>query len=202
MKSLLSGGADVNGRDDKMRTVLMVAIDARNKDAAELLIDNGADLYARNGDKMQANAIFYAIAHYDLAMMSMLLDKKFDPNHGPCHGKMTPLMWAANLGKKDLCEELARRGADINAKQPDKGWTAMDYARNNLKPHIADRLMEIDAENKAIAAREAEEEKQRQIAAKLQAIRAEFDAICNAGLPIQKPMKVKPPLALKPGAKK
>lgn len=202
MAALVSAGADVNGRDNGGLTALMNAVSKHNKDAVEFLIDNGADMYARNGEKNQANAMMYALAHYDLNMVRMFLDKKFDPNRGPVHGTMTALMWAANLGKLDLCEELARRGADINAKNPRNGWTAMDYARNNLKPHIADRLLEIDALNRTIAAHEEAEKKQRLLNAQVAAQKAEFDAMCDAGLPVRHDVTLMYPLTLKPRPKR
>jgi len=194
MAALINAGADVNARNGKQRTVLMLAVFAQNKDAAALLIDKGADMYARDNGTPSADAMFMALARYDRDMVAMLLDKKFDPNRAPCHGTMTALMWAANLHKMDLCEELATRGADIHAKNPKNGWTAMEYAKENLKPHIADRLLRIDEQNKARAAIAAAEAKLKAELAARAAAKAELDAICDAGIPAQNAVKVMRPI--------
>ena len=193
MKALIDAGADVNGRDEKAHTVLMVAITANNKEAAALLIERGADMYASNNVATRANAMFYALASDDPGMVHMLLDKNFDPNSGPCHGKMTPLMWAAHFGKLELCEELVRRGADINSRSAAGNRTAADYAEDNQTPRIAQRLREMDA---------GKQEEQRKREEQAAALKAEFESLCDAGLPVRDKVRLLPPIMLKSGAPK
>ena len=198
MKALIDAGADVNARNAKNQTVLMAAVNAMKEHAAALLIDNGADMYARTiGNKPDGNAMFLAIAHYDLDMVRVFLDKGFDPNRDNCRGDMTALMWAANLKRLDIAEELARRGADINAKTPD-GHTAMDFARDNNKGHIADRLIAIDADNKERARLKVIEDRLNAEKAAADAARAELDAKCAAGLPVECQVKAMKRIVLKP----
>ncbi len=188
MKQLINAGANPNVRNAQQHTVLLVAIGKGNADAAGLLIDNGADMYAKVGD-MRSSAMAHAIAHYNLDCVRVLLDRGFDPNREPCHGDMMPLMFAAWLKQLAIAEELARRGADIQAKNPKNNMTAMDYAENNNKPHIAERLRSIDAEMKEQARREAQAEKERAEQLRRDAAQREFNAVCDAGLPVERQVK-------------
>ena len=191
MKSLIDAGADVEATGGNKKTPLMVAVTARNVDAAALLIDNGADKYG----KPETAPMFMALALYDLDMVKMLLDKGVDPERDTYSGGLTALMWAANFGKKELADEIARRGGDVNRKNEKSGMTAIDYAEDNLKPHVAQSLRSIDAEKKARAIQEEIDRKNRAEQARLAAEKAVLDAACDAGLPLQGAVTIMRPLS-------
>ncbi|TAL34531.1 MAG: ankyrin repeat domain-containing protein [Alphaproteobacteria bacterium] len=199
MKTLIAAGANIEYRGDQNYTPLLAAVGKQNVDAAALLIDNGADKYVRAGEMAP---MFYAIALYHLDMVKMLLDKGVDPERDVYKGGLTALMWAANFGKKNLADELARRGGDVNRINPNDGKAAPDYAEDNLKPHIAKSLRRIDTEKKDLAIQEERAEKDRAEQQRLAAEKAALDAECDAGLPLKGSVKVMRPLSLaRPAAK-
>ena len=102
---------------------------------------------------------------------------------------MLPLMWAANIKQHKIAEELARRGADVYRKDPENGWTAMDYAENNNKYALAARLHAIGEDQKAQAVQRALDAANRLEQQKAAAAKADFDAACMEGLPIKERMK-------------
>jgi ankyrin repeat protein len=198
MKALIAAGANIEYRDKQNFTPLLAAVSKNNVDAAALLIDKGADKYARAGE---IAPMFYAIALNNFDMVRMLLDKGVDPERDVYKGGLTALMWAAHFGKKDLADEIARRGGDVNRKNEKDGMSAPDYARVK-KPHIANSLERIDREKKERAAREEAERKFRQEQARIDAEKAALHSQCDAGLPALRPVVVMKPLTLvKPSAK-
>lgn len=199
MKSLIAAGASVEFCGSDSKPSLLVAVNKKNVDAAELLIDNGADKYVRVGETAP---LFLAIALYDIDMVHMLLDKGVDPERDTYSGGLTALMWAANFGKKNIADEIARRGGDVNRVNPKDKMTAPDYAEENLKPHIAKSLRRIDKEKKERAIQEEIDKQNRAEQARLAAEKAVLDAACDAGLPLQGAVKIMRPLSLtKPVAK-
>jgi ankyrin repeat protein len=82
--------------------------------------------------------LFDAVKNGDLAYVQKLISKGADVNAKDNIG-MTPLMAAAEEGRKDVCELLISKGADINAQDKD-GKTALKYAIENSKNDVADFL--------------------------------------------------------------
>lgn len=199
MKSLIDAGANLEVVGSDKKTPLLLAVSRQNLSAAEFLIDNGADKY---GKTPEMAPLFLALALYDLDMVKMLLDKGVDPERDTYSGGLTALMWAANLGKKDIADEIAWRGGDVNRKNEKNGMTAPDYAVDNLKPQIAKSLRRIDAQKKERAIQEEIDKKNRAEQARLAAEKAALDAECDAGLPLKGTVKVMRPLSFsRPAAK-
>jgi ankyrin repeat protein len=116
IESLIKGGADVNAKDQKGWTALMMAAGAcwndfplalaRWDDIVKRLLVAGADVNARNRE-----------------------------------GE-TPLMIAATCGDLQIVTSLIAEGADVNART-DKGCTALTYSAYSNSPSRRDRTMVI-----------------------------------------------------------
>jgi ankyrin repeat protein len=74
----------------------------------------------------------------DLAGVQAELDKGADVNAKNESG-VTPLLWAAWKGHKDVVELLIAEGADVNAKNED-GETPLDFTKQTKQKAIADLL--------------------------------------------------------------
>ena len=74
----------------------------------------------------------------DLAGVQAELDKGADVNAKNESG-VTPLLWAAWKGHKEVAELLIANGADVNAKMS-KGWTPLNITIEFEHSEIADLL--------------------------------------------------------------
>ncbi|MBI1214261.1 MAG: hypothetical protein GC185_00415 [Alphaproteobacteria bacterium] len=150
------------------------------------LCARGADLGVTDGNG--ASALMHAVLRKNQGVAEALLKAGALPDD-PARNGMTPLMWAANLGDKDMGYLLLDHGADIDRKSPDNK-TAADYATENNRSWLADKLniyaaackMKREAEERARIDREAAEAKE----AKRQALERKL----QAGLPTVKPVAV------------
>ncbi|MDE1152643.1 MAG: ankyrin repeat domain-containing protein [Micavibrio sp.] len=193
IKNLLKAGADIETRNAKGHTPLIVAAGKRNAGALELLAQSGANLYASMPDGV--SAMFYSLAHDNFDMVKKLLDNGYDPERQTLKGGLTALMWAANLGKLDLAEEIAKRGGDVYRKHADSGETALDYA--SKKPHIVKALTEIAARIAAEKLQQQRDAEARAMQAIADAEKAKLDNICKAGIPTAKGVKRLKPVSFK-----
>ena len=89
------------------------AVLSGNTQMAELLIDKGADVNAK--DDCGFTPLRWATMLGRKDIVEFLIAKGADVNAKDYNG-WTPLHWAARLGSKDIVEFLIVRGADINAK--------------------------------------------------------------------------------------
>jgi len=131
VRLLLDAGAKVNVKYDQ-RPLLMVAIDHQRSDIAELLIQRGADVRAKEITRSfkfrtQERDIFIAAAgKTDSNVLKMLIDKKVDMNTKAIYDR-TALMYATE--RIENVRLLVENGADINARS-DGGYTALMFASN------------------------------------------------------------------------
>lgn len=65
---------------------------------------------------------------------------------------VTPLIWAASRGNKDVVEWLLQHGADIKAKETTRGWTALHLAAINRQKEVVELLLEKGADTKILDA--------------------------------------------------
>ncbi|MBZ5609276.1 MAG: ankyrin repeat domain-containing protein [Acidobacteriia bacterium] len=112
LKSRLTKGADVNARDSRGDTLLMLAAAYGTPEAVKLLLDAGADVKAKN--QFDATALIFGANHPQKARM--LVEKGADVNARSKQGR-TPLMIAATCdGCVDTVRLLIGKGADVKAK--------------------------------------------------------------------------------------
>ena len=107
----------VNLKNDKGLTALHYACNAGNLDAAKLLIDKGADVYAKS--EKSGAPIHMACYSGRMKLVQYLIDTfpnllNFQDNLG-----MTPLYWAASNDQKEVVSYLLERGADARIKAQD-----------------------------------------------------------------------------------
>ncbi|MHC5007117.1 MAG: ankyrin repeat domain-containing protein [Planctomycetota bacterium] len=129
MGALVEAGASTTATDKRGRTPLMAAVQSRKPDKQEairFLIDNGADVNAR--DQLQGTALLRAAGSFgDLDSVQVLLSAGADVNVQDKNG-MTPLMWAARWGDAPRVEALVKAGAKV-AVRDNSGKSALDWAR-------------------------------------------------------------------------
>ncbi|MHC4218425.1 MAG: ankyrin repeat domain-containing protein [Planctomycetota bacterium] len=126
MGALLAGGASPTATDKRGRTPLMSAVQSRNAEAVRYLIENGAEVNAR--DVLQGTALLRAAGTFgDAETVQVLLSAGAEVNTQDKNG-MTPLMWAARWGDASRVEVLVKAGAKVAARDKN-GRTALDWAR-------------------------------------------------------------------------
>ena len=116
VKLLLAEGADVNAMCDKYgKTPLLWAVMGFNPGMVTLLLDNGADIEAKDDNGM--TPLMLAIQCSQLEMVRILLAKGADVNIRACYDLLTPLKVAVKFSKSlEIVRLLIGNGADLYAK--------------------------------------------------------------------------------------
>lgn len=111
---LLQNGADVNARDTKNQTPLMLALMANNLDWVNLLLDNFADISSKtpNGKTMLSFALENNVS---TEILQALLAKGANVNMTDDDGTVVALK-AMSLGRFDVVQLFLQNGADVNLK--------------------------------------------------------------------------------------
>ncbi len=117
VKSLISGGADVNTQNEWGWTPLYVAAALGNGEMVNLLIAEGADVKAPNSQGETPLQLAVRNGHRDI--VTLLIEKGADVRTAAANG-MTLLHTAAEQGQIDLVTLLIDKGADVNANA--KTW--------------------------------------------------------------------------------
>ena len=137
----LSCGADLEVRDERNWTPLMISSFNGNEEFAMLLIKCGAKITAQ--DKNGYNPLHWAAFNGYANVVKLLLDKGADANAQSFFG-WTPLMQAATRDHLFACAYLISRGADVNMASND-GWTALHKAANNGHTQVVKLLLDKGA---------------------------------------------------------
>jgi len=140
---LLSAGADINFRTEKDFTALLCAIGNKNPKIFEMLIDNGADVTMTFNwfDKKTTILHIYAEGGKDIKILDKLIFAGADINV-KTSDNMTPLIYAASLGKDEFVERLIDKGADVTVKSKAGKITALHmYAFSGKDTKILDKLI-------------------------------------------------------------
>jgi ankyrin repeat protein len=162
IRKLLAAGVDPDSPNPEGETALMLVVRTGRVDAAEVLIDAGADLNAKENWAGQT-ALMWAGAQLQPEMVKLLLasgaqvdarstvrewTRKVSSEPRPkelAQGGLTPLMFAARTGCIECAELLLGAGADINRTDP-YGVTPLVVATLNLQNDFAAYLVEKGAD--------------------------------------------------------
>ncbi len=175
MQTLLTGGANVNAKDQQGRTPLHLAAEKGHAEAVQLLIERGADvnceskngwtplmvaaekgyppiarvLIAKGADVNARNAAggtaLFVAAYNGSKEIARLLVEQGGDVDSKCDTGWTPLMAAAKNGHTEIVQSLIAGGADVNCKC-NTGWTPLMVAADNEREETALLLMETGAE--------------------------------------------------------
>jgi serine/threonine-protein phosphatase 6 regulatory ankyrin repeat subunit A len=120
---LLSNGADIHGKDERMRNALHHAAIRGDHDCAELLLQKGCVIEATDDSGMCAH--HYAAAFGHAAVLSRLA-RTAPLDYQTSHG--TAAIHLAALSKSDSCVTVLReRGANMLLRDQN-GWSALHHA--------------------------------------------------------------------------
>ena len=119
--NLLSKGAEIDARDDKGRTPLLVATHANRIDAARALIEKGADVNAK--DDIEDSPYLYAGARGHLEILKMTLTHGADLKSTNRYGG-TALIPASERGHVETVRTLIEAGVKVDHVNK-LGWTAL-----------------------------------------------------------------------------
>ena len=129
VKSLISQGADVNGKDSYRRTPAERAIGGNHREVVELLVAKGAEI----------STLHLAAYMGNLAKAESTIENGADVNESTQSGT-TALLIAVSQGLKDIVELLIDSGADVNAKGP-WSWTPLHSATESGQKDLAGLLI-------------------------------------------------------------
>jgi ankyrin repeat protein len=111
IKLLIKGGANVNVRTNVGFTGLMMAINQKDVEMVEVLLEAGVDIQAELDG---ATALHYAAETGLISVASKLLQKGVLLNK-PDFSRETPLFYAARAGQTELVKFLISQGANVEA---------------------------------------------------------------------------------------
>lgn len=121
-KELLKKGHNVNSRDSKKRTLLMIAVYNNNYELSKLLIENNADINLQ--DDIQNNPFLYAGAEGYLDILKLLVEKGADTKITNRYGGVA-LIPAAEHGHVETVKYLLEN-TDIEVDHVNNlAWTAL-----------------------------------------------------------------------------
>ena len=127
-------------------TPLGLAIGYGRVKTAQLILDRGAevetmaDYVTHNGTTGPGLGV--AIEKNNRAMVALLLERKANPNF-KLHNGMTPLIFSAALGHKEIVELLLASGAELNILAG--GLSPLSAALQYNKPEVAELLRQHGA---------------------------------------------------------
>lgn len=129
----LVAGMNPEARDERGRTVLLIAAQAGRDHIARSLLDRNADVNARAVDNSTALMAAAARAHRDT--LNVLLEKEASVNLQNGEGQ-TALLRAAANGHSEVVRLLLNHGAKVNIRDKD-GRTALAWAEINDHDGVA-----------------------------------------------------------------
>lgn len=134
---LVDKGVDVNLRDQKKRTPLILAAYNGHTPVVDFLVGKGADVNARDSDGQ--TALMYASKRSFNGTAALLLEKGADVDTQSKKRGINALMLAAVAGNEDLVRMLLDHGADTNLKDI-FGRTAKILAEKKGNSAVVDLL--------------------------------------------------------------
>ena len=137
LRAFLSHGTDLNVRDERDWTPLMVSSFNGNIEITHLLLLGGADIQFKDTAGYTPLHLAAFNGHDDV--VKLLLEKKADPNARSNFG-WTPLIQAATRGHAASIKHLLSWEAKINLASKD-GWTALHKATANGHIEVVELLL-------------------------------------------------------------
>lgn len=131
---------DIDTKNEDGKTPLMIALEEKQEEIADLLIEKGADVNCEDDD---GSALIYAVTYNSKEMVEKLLEKDAEINYSKADGA-TALHFACDDGQLEIAKLLVKRGANIDA-QNKYGKTPQMIAIDNNHNEIADLLREKGA---------------------------------------------------------
>jgi ankyrin repeat protein len=163
INALLRAGADANAAYGEGETPLMTAARTGNAEAVKLMLEAGARVNAAESFR-GLTAVMYAAVENHAAVIRTLAAAGADVNarsreytfqnltggaggiiHDRPQGALTALILAARQGARDAADALLAGGADVNAAEPQYGFTALQTAVFNGHYALAKLLIEKGA---------------------------------------------------------
>ena len=143
VRTLLQQKTDVNAAQVDGMTALHWAARQNDLETAQMLIKAGAkvDIATRYG----VTPVYLAALNGNAAMIDSFLRAGVDPN-GANPGGETTLMTATRTGNLEAVNLLIQRGANINAREGQRGQTALMWAVLENHPDVARLLIEKGAD--------------------------------------------------------
>lgn len=142
VQALIAKGVDVNGQS-VLGTPLMVAIDARNNDIVQDLLEAGADINTPNSHG--TTPLMQAILSNNVTMVPILIGAGASIDARDENGS-TALMHAATMGSLEAVNALLEHKADPNSRDH-YGITVLQVAQASGKTEIVDALKNAGATN-------------------------------------------------------
>ena len=147
LSQAIANGAEIDARNGKGQTALLIAVWNNDIEAARLLIEAGADVNVK--DALQDSPYLVAGAHGRNEILKMILQNGADLNSVNRFGG-TAIIPAAEKGHPETVSLLIAAGADVNHVN-DLGWTALMEAvvlsdGGPLHQDIVKRLLEGGAD--------------------------------------------------------
>ena len=142
--SLLADGVEIDKRNARGQTALLIATHANHVEIAKRIIEAGADVNAK--DDMQDSAYLYAGARGHLEILKMTLRHGADLKSTNRYGG-TALIPASERGHVETVKTLIEAGVDVDHVN-NLGWTALLEAimlGDGGSRHIAIVQMLVDA---------------------------------------------------------
>jgi ankyrin repeat protein len=149
VRSLVREGFDVNAPQADGATALHWAAYYGNAELARFLLESGADHAAAN--RNGSTALWLAASRGDAGVIRELLDAGADANEALPLGRR-PLMLAARAGSIDAVRALLDAGADPNAKEEERGTSALMQAADQGHADVITLLAENGADVAAVSA--------------------------------------------------
>lgn len=143
----ISCGIDLEVKDERGWTALMIAVANGNEALTTLLIRCGARLIAR--DVNGFTPLHWAAFNGMSKVVEMLIAKEADVNSQSKFG-WTPLMQACTRGHLQICSILLASGAKVGLANSD-GASALHIAEGKGFQEIVELLLDKGAESKAAA---------------------------------------------------
>lgn len=141
VQEMLSQNIDVNQRDDKGNTPLLLAAEEEHTEIAILLIEHQADVHASN---LQGHTVWgWAAFTRNLALMTHLAQHGINPGRSIIDddgNEWNALLLAAEDGELPIVRFLVEQGVDVNTVI-DNGRTAFISAASEGHLHVLDYLL-------------------------------------------------------------